>query len=72
MTHIEDITLVAGAGSFENPFSNGTIYGISVTQKGAAALTESFSWNENGNNIDIDSDNVASTATVTVISYGIY
>lgn len=72
MTHIEDITLVAGAGSFENPFSNGTIYGISVTQKGAVALTESLAGIENGNNIDIDSDNVTSTVTVTVFVYGIY
>ena len=72
LVHIEELTLASGTASFENPFAGGEVLGVSVTQKGATALTESFSWSLSGNNIVIDSDNGTSAATVTVIVYGRY
>ena len=72
LVHIEEVTLAAGTASFANPFAGGDIFGVSITQKGATALTESFSWSVSGSNIVIDSDNATSTATVTVIVYGRY
>ncbi len=72
LTHVEELTLASGTASFANPFAGGDVYAVLVTQKGATALTESFSWTISGNNIVIDSDNGTSTATVTVVVLGRY
>ena len=72
LVHIEELTMVAGAASFENPFSGGEVLGVAITQKGTTAGTESFAWSISGNNIAIDSDVGTSTSTITVIVYGRY
>jgi len=69
---IEELTLAAGTATMTNPFSGGDLDAVVITQKGATALTESFSWSLSGSTITIDSDNAVSTATVSVVAFGRY
>lgn len=66
--HVEELTLVAGTITMQNPFAPSPEEDIDVqiTQKAVAALSESFSWSLSGNVITIDSDVGASTAVVRI------
>lgn len=63
-----EVTLVAGTAIIKAGFRR--VRACLITQKGAVALTESFSWDWTKPDLTIDSDNVTSTATVTVMVAG--
>ena len=66
--HIEELTLSSGTITMQNPFAPAGEEDIDVqiTQKAAAAVTESFAWSLSGSVITIDSDNASSAAVVRV------
>ena len=68
LVHIEELTLVSGSASFKKPF--GTVYGAFVTQKGTAAVAESFTAYVSGDDILVKSSSGTSTASVRVLVFG--
>ena len=72
LIHVEELTLVGGTAQMADPFAGGEVDAVLITQKGATALTESFSWSLANDVITIDSDNATSTATVSVVIIGRY
>lgn len=74
LEHIEEITLIAGAGSFENPFAGGEVLSVQITQKGAIATADNYAadWLTDPNSIAIDSDNGASVDVLSILVKGRY
>ena len=59
-----DVVLASGTIAIITSF--GKIHHVNITQKAAAALTESFAWVATGGTLTIDSDNVASVAVLSL------